>query len=274
MLLSLLIIGLASLSRLFIDSATELIVSAILAGIGIALIVLLGLGVVQRDERGGFVVVAAPGVARQFVGLGVTGVEQGLHGAVEGFNGGGGGRNVGNGVGEHGLHAVALKPRDYADRAAHDEALFSAVADVQPDLIVCAGYLRIISDATVRRFEDRMINLHPSLLPRHPGLDTHARVLAAGETEHGASVHAVIPALDAGPVLAQVRLDVAAGDTADDLARRLSPREHALLVACTAAIAGGRARLAGGLWLFDGQVLDQPLRLDNHDQLQRETAHA
>ena len=175
---------------------------------------------------------------------------------------------------EHGLHAVALKPRDYADRAAHDEALFSAVADVQPDLIVCAGYLRIISDATVRRFEDRMINLHPSLLPRHPGLDTHARVLAAGETEHGDSVHGVIPALDAGPVLAQVRLDVGTGDTPESLAERLSPREHALLVACTTAIAGGRAWLAGGRWLFDGQALDQPLRLDNHDQLQRETAHA
>ena len=125
---------------------------------------------------------------------------------------------------EAGLHCVALKPRDYADRAAHDEALFSAVADVQPDLIVCAGYLRIITDATVRRFEDRMINLHPSLLPRHPGLDTHARVLAAGETEHGASVHAVIPALDAGPVLAQVRLDVGRDDTPASLAGRLAPR--------------------------------------------------
>lgn len=175
---------------------------------------------------------------------------------------------------ERGLHAVALKPRDYADRAAHDEALFSAVADVQPDLIVCAGYLRIITDATVRRFEDRMINLHPSLLPRHPGLDTHARVLAAGEAEHGASVHAVIPALDAGPVLAQVRLAVAGGDTAEDLARRLSPREHALLVACTGAIAAGRARLTGGRWSFDGQVLDRPLQLDDGNQLQRETVHA
>jgi phosphoribosylglycinamide formyltransferase-1 len=175
---------------------------------------------------------------------------------------------------DKGLHTVALKPRDYANRGAHDEALFSAVADVQPNLIVCAGYLRIITDATVRRFEDRMINLHPSLLPRHPGLDTHARVLAAGETEHGASVHAVIPALDAGPVLAQVRLDVGADDTPESLADRLSPREHALLVACTAAIAGGRARLAGGRWLFDGQALDQPLRLDAHGQLQRETARA
>ncbi|WP_374604828.1 phosphoribosylglycinamide formyltransferase [Arenimonas sp.] len=175
---------------------------------------------------------------------------------------------------EHGLHTVALKPRDYADRAAHDEALFSAVADVQPDLIVCAGYLRIISEKTVRRFEDRMINLHPSLLPRHPGLDTHARVLAAGDTEHGASVHAVIPALDAGPVLAQVRLDVGRDDTPDSLADRLSPREHALLVASTAAIAGGRARLAGGRWVFDGQSLERPLQLDADNQLRPEPAHA
>lgn len=173
-----------------------------------------------------------------------------------------------------GLHAVALKPRDYADRAAHDEALFSAVAGVQPDLIVCAGYLRIITDATVRRFEDRMINLHPSLLPRHPGLDTHARVLAAGETEHGASVHAVIPALDAGPVLAQVRLPVQPGDTPESLAERLSPREHALLVACVTAVASGRARLAGGGWQVDGQPLLAPLQLDPQGHLAPEPAHA
>lgn len=175
---------------------------------------------------------------------------------------------------DHGLHAVALRPRDHADRAAHDEALFSAVAGVQPDLIVCAGYLRIITEATVRRFEDRMINLHPSLLPRHPGLDTHARVLAAGETEHGASVHAVIPALDAGPVLAQVRLPVRPDDTSDSLSERLSPREHALLVACVTAIAQGRARLAGGTWQFDGQPLPAPLQLDARDALQPEPAHA
>lgn len=175
---------------------------------------------------------------------------------------------------EHGLHALALKPRDYPDRAAHDEALFSAVADVQPDLIVCAGYLRIISEATVRRFEDRMINLHPSLLPRHPGLDTHARALAAGDAEHGASVHAVIPALDAGPVLAQVRLPVQAGDTPETLAQRLSPREHALLVACVTAIADGQARLGGGGWQFRGQPLAGPLQLDAGDALLPEATHA
>lgn len=175
---------------------------------------------------------------------------------------------------EHGLHHVALKPRDFADRAAHDEALFSAVAAVQPDLIVCAGYLRIITEATVRRFEDRMINLHPSLLPRHKGLDTHAAALAAGDAEHGASVHAVVPALDAGPVLAQARIPVRAGDTPDALADRLRPREHALLVACVDAIARGRAALRGGRWQLDGQALAAPLSLRADGQLQLEAAHA
>jgi len=175
---------------------------------------------------------------------------------------------------ENGLHHVALRPRDFADRAAHDEALFSAVAAVQPDLIVCAGYLRIITEATVKRFEDRMINLHPSLLPRHKGLDTHAAALAAGDSEHGASVHAVVPALDAGPVLAQARIPVLAGDTPEALADRLRPREHALLVACVAAIARGRAALRGGRWQFDGRALAAPLALLADNQLHAEATHA
>lgn len=175
---------------------------------------------------------------------------------------------------EHGLHHAALRPRDYADRAAHDRALFDAVAAVQPDLIVCAGYLRIITEATVRRFEDRMINLHPSLLPRHKGLDTHAAALAAGDAEHGASVHAVVPALDAGPVLAQALIPVLAGDTPEALADRLRPREHALLVACVDAIARGRARLHDGGWRIDGGPLRAPLRLGDDDQLHPEAGRA
>lgn len=173
-----------------------------------------------------------------------------------------------------GLHAVARRPRDYADRDAHDDALFSDVAAVQPDLIVCAGYLRIISERTVRRFESRMVNIHPSLLPRHPGLDTHARALAAGDAEHGASVHAVIPALDAGPVLAQARIPVLAGDTPEALAERLLPREHALLVASVALLAGGRARLGAGGFELDGRPLHAPLQLGADNHLHPEPGHA
>lgn len=171
-------------------------------------------------------------------------------------------------AGEAGLPAVALRPRDFADRDAHDEALFSAVERVQPDLIVCAGYMRIIGDAALRRFEERMINIHPSLLPKYPGLDTHARALAAGDAEHGASVHAVIPALDAGPLLSQVRIAVQPGDDADTLARRLLPREHTLLVASVDLLASGRARLRAGHVELDGRPLHAPLRLRDDNRFE------
>lgn len=166
-----------------------------------------------------------------------------------------------------GLQAVAVSPRDHADRAAHDEALFSAVGDVQPDLIVCAGYMRIISADAVRRFEGRMINIHPSLLPRYPGLDTHARALAAGDREHGASVHSVIPALDAGPVVSQVRIGLHPDDDAASVATRLLPREHALLVASVQYLAEGRVRLLPDYVEVDGRPLAAPLQLGDDDQL-------
>ncbi|GAB2496209.1 phosphoribosylglycinamide formyltransferase [Arenimonas alkanexedens] len=160
-----------------------------------------------------------------------------------------------------GIHALALRPRDYPDRDAHDEALFSAVADVQPDLIVCAGYLRIISTASVRRFEGRMINIHPSLLPKYPGLDTHARALAAGDAEHGASVHVVVPALDAGPLLSQVRLAIEPSDDDATLAQRLLPREHALLRATVALLAERRLQISRSAVTLDGRALAAPLQL-------------
>ena len=165
-----------------------------------------------------------------------------------------------------GLPAVALRPRDHAGRDAHDEALFSAVAAVQPDLIVFAGYMRIVGAAALSRFEGRMINIHPSLLPKYPGLDTHARTLAAGDDEHGASVHAVIPELDAGPLLAQVRIPVRPGDDAASLSARLLPREHALLVATTRLFAERRVRLLADHAELDGRRLAAPLQLDaaNH----------
>lgn len=167
-----------------------------------------------------------------------------------------------------GIPTVALRPRDFADRDAHDEALFSAVAGVQPDLIVCAGYLRIISTASVRRFEGRMINIHPSLLPRYPGLDTHARALAAGDADHGASVHVVVPELDAGPLLAQARIPVRPGDDAAALAGRLLPREHALLRATVALLALGRLRIDRAPVTLDGRALAAPLQLAANDQLE------
>ncbi len=137
---------------------------------------------------------------------------------------------------QQGIHCAAIKPSEFNSREVFDEHLFSLIEGVQPDLIVCAGYLRLISATTVQKVQNRMINIHPSLLPKFPGLRTHARALEAGETVHGASVHSVIPELDAGPVLTQVCVDVQPDDTDEILEQRVLAREHALLVETIVAL--------------------------------------
>lgn len=154
-------------------------------------------------------------------------------------------------------------PARYPTRAAFDEALGDAVAATRPDWVVCAGYLRILSDAFVDRFRGRLLNIHPSLLPKYRGLRTHARCLAAGDTEHGASVHFVVPELDAGAVVAQATVPVVPGETAGALAARVLEAEHPLLVAVLSlAVAGRLAEREGAAWL-DGHPLFMPLRLDS-----------
>ena len=168
---------------------------------------------------------------------------------------------------EAGIHAWAMKPNTFETRDAFDTAMFDAIDAVQPDLIVCAGYMRIIGAAAIARFPNRMINIHPSLLPRHPGLHTHQRALEAGDAEHGASVHIVIPELDAGPVLAQARVPVHGGDTAEALAARVLTREHPLLLASVAAVANGDLRLDADAIRWQGAPLRKPLRLGDDDRL-------
>ena len=165
-----------------------------------------------------------------------------------------------------GVPAVALDPRDCASRADFDEQLFSRVDAVHPDLIVCAGYMRLICDREVERRRGRMLNIHPSLLPAFKGLRTHAQALAAGAVEHGASVHFVTPDLDGGPVVAQARVPVHGGDDADALARRVLAREHPLLVETVRLFAAGRVALAGDTVLLDGAPLVAPLQLTATDR--------
>lgn len=169
---------------------------------------------------------------------------------------------------ERGVPAHAFPPKRFADRAAYESALFSAVDAVQPDLIVCAGYMRLLGADTVRQRQGQMINIHPSLLPRHRGLHTHQRALEAGDTEHGASVHYVTPELDGGPVIAQAIVPVAANDDADTLAARVLAREHPLLCAAVALFAARRLRLDGDSVLLDGRPLAAPLLLDAAGNLQ------
>lgn len=132
--------------------------------------------------------------------------------------------------------------KSYAERSLFDNQLGDAIAASQPDWVVCAGYMRILGDAVVQRFAGRLINIHPSLLPKYPGLHTHRRALEAGDAEHGASVHWVIPELDAGQVIAQTRIPILPGDDVASLTARLLPAEHALLLSVLRDAATGRLR--------------------------------
>jgi len=138
-----------------------------------------------------------------------------------------------------GIAIWAQRPRAFASRAAFDDALFAHIDTLQPALIVCAGYMRIISATAVQRHAGQMINLHPSLLPRHPGLHTHARALAAGEREAGCTVHEVTTELDDGPILGQARVKVLPDDTPDSLAARVLAQEHLLYPAVLRRFAAG-----------------------------------
>ena len=157
--------------------------------------------------------------------------------------------------------AQALSPKAFAHRAAFDAALFDAIDAATPDLIVCAGYMRLIGSEVLVSRGGRLVNIHPSLLPAYKGLHTHARVLADGARMHGASVHYVTADLDGGPVLAQAMVRVHAGDDADTLAARVLAREHPLLVATVAWLCAGRLTLAGGRVRLDGRPLAAPLQL-------------
>lgn len=154
----------------------------------------------------------------------------------------------------------------FADREGFDAELADAVAAAQPDWVICAGYMRILGERFVQRFRGRLLNIHPSLLPKYRGLRTHARALKAGDTEHGASVHFVVTELDAGAVVMQAPVPVLPGDTAETLATRVLQVEHPLLVAALQLAASGRIHEQDGVAWLDGQVMFTPLQLQSNAQ--------
>src|SRR5690606_28879509 len=164
-----------------------------------------------------------------------------------------------------GVPAHALSPRGFASRAAFDDALFAAVDALGPDLVVCAGYMRLIDPGVITPRAGRVINIHPSLLPAFKGLHTHRQALQAGVAEHGASVHFVSADLDGGPVVAQARVPVQPGDEEHALAARVLAREHPLLVETLRLFAAGRIALREDRVHFDGRPLTAPLQLSCND---------
>ncbi len=147
-------------------------------------------------------------------------------------------------------------------REGYDEALAALLAEYAPDLLVLAGFMRILSPLFVARFEGRILNIHPSLLPKYPGLDTHRRVLEAGERWHGATVHFVTVDLDAGPAALQYRLPVRADDTVESLTARVHVGEHFILPRAVEWFVGGRLRLENGSVMLDGKRLSQPVIME------------
>lgn len=162
---------------------------------------------------------------------------------------------------EAGIATLALDPRGYSDRASFDADLFARVAAHAPALVVLAGFMRILDPAVLMPWVGRMINIHPSLLPKYRGLKTHERAIKAGDAVHGASVHFVTPELDGGPVISQVEVPVEAGDSPASLAARVLPLEHRLLAATVEMFAQRRVALDGDRVRCDGVPLAAPLRL-------------
>jgi phosphoribosylglycinamide formyltransferase-1 len=149
-----------------------------------------------------------------------------------------------------GVATVVVDHKAHADRAAFDAALAAAIDRLAPDLVVLAGFMRVLGDDFVRRYEGRLINIHPSLLPSFPGLRTHAAALAAGVRLHGATVHFVTPSLDCGPIVVQAAVPVLAADTADTLAARVLVQEHTIYPQAVRWFLEGRLRLEGSrVWL-------------------------
>lgn len=154
-----------------------------------------------------------------------------------------------------GIPTRVVDNRNFKKRKEFDLALQKVIDEINPDLIVLAGFMRILGDEFVQHFAGRIINIHPSLLPKFPGTQTHERALAAGETEHGASVHFVTEALDGGPVIARDKIKVCKSDTADTLQTRVLEKEHLLYPKVLSWFAAGRLEMKAGKAWLDGEPL-------------------
>jgi phosphoribosylglycinamide formyltransferase-1 len=159
----------------------------------------------------------------------------------------------------HGIATGALPARKGIEREAYDRELAALIDTCQPRLVVLAGFMRILSAPFVARYAGRMLNIHPSLLPKYPGLHTHRRALAAGDTEHGATVHFVTEQLDGGPRVLQARVPVLGADTEQTLAARVLAQEHRIYPLAVRWFCSGRLRCDEERVWLDGRELTEPV---------------
>ena len=161
-----------------------------------------------------------------------------------------------------GIPTAIIRHEDFASREAFDRAMAACLDEHHIELVVLAGFMRILSPWFVRKYLGRLLNIHPALLPLYPGLDTHQRVLDAGDTHHGSTVHFVTEALDAGPRILQGRIPVAPSSSVDELRDRVQRIEHIIYPEALNWVASGRAGFLNGKTVIDGQVREEPVIQD------------
>ncbi|GAB2523709.1 phosphoribosylglycinamide formyltransferase [Microbulbifer agarilyticus] len=154
-----------------------------------------------------------------------------------------------------GVATEVLSHKDFADRDSFDQAMVKLIDSYEPDLVILAGFMRILTPGFVRHYSGRLLNIHPSLLPKYQGLHTHKRALEAGDDEHGATVHFVTEELDGGPPILQAAVPIEAGDTPEVLAQRVLVQEHKIYPQVAQWFAQGRLRMVGDRAEFDGELL-------------------
>lgn len=153
------------------------------------------------------------------------------------------------------IPTAIISARDFADRVTYDQALQQCIDQYQPSLVVLAGFMRILGPALVQHYAGRLLNIHPSLLPKYPGLNTHQQALAAGDTEHGATVHFVTETLDGGPIIAQASTTIAHHDDVTALQTKVHQLEHQLYPQVIQWLVSGRIQLKGNIVFFDGHAV-------------------
>ncbi len=154
-----------------------------------------------------------------------------------------------------GIANKVLSHKNFATREDYDQALVTAIDEFNPDLVVLAGFMRILTPYFVQHFSGKLLNIHPSLLPKYQGLNTHQRAIDAKDTEHGVSVHFVTEELDGGPVILQAKVPIFAQDTADDLASRVHEQEHRIYPLVIKWFCQGRLKMQNEQAILDNNIL-------------------
>ena len=162
-----------------------------------------------------------------------------------------------------GIPTECVQNADYTDRETFDQAMVDVLEQHRVDLVVLAGFMRILSNVFIQHFEGRVLNIHPALLPKYPGLNTHQRAIEAGERWHGSTVHFVTEELDGGPGILQGRVTVLSDDTASLLSARVQAVEHKIYPRAAALFASGRIEFKDGDTWLDGARLDEPVQWEN-----------